>query len=96
MSLRVGYIGQVKGPIDSGTDIITSEGIQMGAKIRFGVSVSPRDLMPIPDWYFKVNDRQINMGKTGMYETDEPIAVSSLVFPMAAPISTLIDFVVYE
>lgn len=95
MADTVGYVGQIRGPFGMSEDIVSKLDLPIGYKIRFGVSVDPYDMMPIPDWYFEVNGAHIKMGKTCMYETDEPVIISTFTFPIGAPASTLVDFVIY-
>ena len=96
MSIIKGYLGQAKGPFNSSENIFSKVNIPSGKKIKIGISISPYDLMPMPEWYFNINGKHIKMGKTGIYETDEPITATSLYFPMGAPASTIVDFVLYE
>lgn len=94
--LTKGYLGQIKGPFNSSENVFSKINIPSGYKVKIGISINPYDLMPEPEWYFEINEKHIKMGKTGMYETDEPIAAASLYFPMGAPPSTIVDFVLYE
>lgn len=96
MAIRAGYIGQIKGPFGTGADILAQAMIPPGYRMKFGISIDPYDLMPIPEWYFEVNGQHIKMGKTGMYETDSPMFVSSLNLPLGGPPSTIVDFVIYN
>lgn len=96
MALRAGYIGQIKGPFLANQNILANIDIPIGYQLKWGISITPKDLMPYPEWYFIVNDQYIKMGKTGMYEVDEPMIVSNISFPLGAPASTLIEFIVYE
>lgn len=96
MAVRAGYIGQIKGAFGTSTDVLAQAAIPPGYKIKFGVSIDPYDLMPIPEWYFEVNNQHIKLGKTGMYEIDSPMFVSSFTLPLGGPPSTIIDFVIYD
>ena len=94
MAIQAGYTSQLQGPFSINQDIASL--LDSRFKYKFGVSVNPYDLMPIPNWDFRINGNNIKMGKTGMYEVDEPMYITSFVFPTGAPDSTLIDFVVYN
>ena len=97
MAIGIGYLGQVKGPFNNGENIFSTRVLlPEGCKIKFGISIDPYDLLIRPEWGFRVNERYIKMGKTGMYEIDEPMIVSSLTFPEGAPASILVEFVIYE
>lgn len=96
MAIRAGYIGQIKGPFGLGENILAKMLVPTGYQVRIGISMSPYDLMPIPEWYFELNGRHIKLGKTAIYESDSPFVIDSLFFPLGAPSSTIVEYVVYN
>jgi hypothetical protein len=89
-----GRIGQVCGPLPAGIDLLTDE----GAIGKFTPETSKPILKKLgiqttPMTKVKINDVEITIGKTGMYELDNVVLVKSLVFPSGADASTLVDFV---
>ena len=88
-----GRIGQVLGPFD-GSDLLAPDGaiskytveetdpliIKLGIQATVGTIV-------------KINNRDIKIGKTGIYELDEVVTVKSLSFPYGADEETIVDFV---
>ena len=88
-----GRVGQVCGPFD--TSDLLAEG---GAISQF----TPETTHPVltklgiqaPNGTLvEINGVQIKIGKTGIYELDEVVAVKSIVFPQSADDNTIIDFV---
>jgi len=60
--------------------------------MKLGISIDDKDLLPFGNvdaystgFSFTVNDTLIQMGRTGMYETDGAVQVSSLKFTNNAP-----------
>ena len=41
----------------------------------------------------KINNAEIKIGKTGIYELDEVVPVKKLIFPNGADENTIVDFV---
>lgn len=107
--MRAGTVGQIKGPFRANynvfTEIFREEGTN-SEKMKLGVSLDDKDLMPYgePQTYpvglaFVIStpteQTTVQMGRTGMYETDEPIQVNSLIFLHDAPQSVIINYTIY-
>ena len=90
---KEGFVGQLRGPFSSSIDLINL--IQPnGYKLKLGISVDPYDLMA-QDVTFRINNVNISMGKTGMYEMDTPMMISSFNFVNTVPASTIVEYVFY-
>lgn len=67
--------------------------------MRFGVSISSQDLMPlIEQRLLKMTlngEISIEIGKTGMYEITDPIQVYSLSFDIDVPASVIVNYIIY-
>lgn len=72
--------------------------------MKLGISIDDKDLLPFGDvnayptgFSFTVNnsDTLIQMGRTGMYETDGAVQISSLIFTNNAPQSVIVNYVIY-
>ena len=89
-----GRVGQVLGPFKENIDLLSSKGAISEVTpestrpilIKLGIQADSGTLV-------KINDMQIKIGKTGIYELDEIVAVKSLVFPEGANENTIVDFV---
>ena len=89
-----GRVGQVVGPFTANTDLL-DDNAPIGA-------FTPEKTRPIlyklgvqaPEGtYILVNNANVKIGKTGIYELDNVVEVKHLVFPNGAGADTLIDFV---
>lgn len=89
-----GRIGQVVGPFTANVDLL-DDNAPIGA-------FTPETTRPIlyklgiqaPEGtYVLVNNANVKIGKTGIYELDNVVEVNHLVFPNGAGADTLIDFV---
>ncbi len=108
--MRAGTIGQIKGPFRAGSNAFAQLWSSQGTtseKMRIGISIDEKDLMPFGDvdtyptgFSFIISGPNstalIQMGRTGMYESDQPVQVSSLIFTSNAPQSVIINFVIYQ
>ena len=88
-----GRVGQVLGPFDT-TDLLSEE----GAISIFTPETTPPILTKLGiqaavGTIVKVNNVEIKIGKTGIYELDEVVNVKSLSFPNGADENTIVDFV---
>lgn len=89
-----GRIGQVLGPFDAGVDLL-AEG---GAISDFTPEVTKPIIEKIGiqtdiGSIIEINGVRIKIGKTGIYELDNRVAIKSLSFPNGASADTIIDFV---
>ena len=89
-----GRVGQVLGPFEQGVDLLSSGGAISEATpestrpvlIKLGIQTEVGTVV-------RINNSEIKVGKTGIYELDEIVAVRSLIFPDGANSSTIVDFV---
>ena len=89
-----GRIGQVVGPFVAGVDLL-DDNAPIG-------SFTPEITRPIlyklgiqaeEGTQLLINNVNIKIGKTGIYELDNVVDVKNLVFPNGADENTIIDFV---
>lgn len=88
-----GRVGQVLGPFDA-TDLLSKEGAisiftpetTAPILIKLGVQAAEGTIV-------KVNNAEIKIGKTGIYELDEIVPIRHLIFPNGADEDTIVDFV---
>lgn len=89
-----GRIGQVIGPFDANIDLL-NDNAPIGAftpettrpiLYKLGIQAAEGTIV-------KINNVQIKIGKTGIYELDNIVDVKTLVFPNGADANTIIDFV---
>lgn len=89
-----GRIGQVIGPFTANLDLL-ADSAPIGA-------FTPETTRPIlyklgiqaeEGTVVEINDVPIKIGKTGIYELDNIVNVTKLVFPDGADEDTIIDFV---
>ena len=89
-----GRIGQVIGPFDANIDLL-NDNAPIGAftpettrpiLYKLGIQTAEGTIV-------KINNVQIKIGKTGIYELDNIVDVKTLVFPNGADANTIIDFV---
>lgn len=106
MSMTPGMIGQLKGKFSKGKNVFETVFKQYdsdGENMKFGISLNERDSLPFGNiavyptgLSFTLNGSTvIEMGRTCMYETDEPTAVTSLSFNEDTPESVIINYVIY-
>lgn len=86
-----GTIEQFRGPFEQGTTISFNPNV-----CRLGISMSEDDFMKNQDFSFTLNGQTIQMGKTQIYEMEQPTVNTSLIFPDGAPASVLINCVYHE
>ena len=107
--MKAGIVGQLKGPFQAGVDIFN--GSLSNQRMKIGISIDEKDLLPYgkdkpetddPDqkyyptgFSFSISGVQIQMGRTGMYETDDVIQVSSLIFNDNTPQSVIVNYTTY-
>lgn len=93
--LDVGVIGQVQGPFSAGSVIQFNESV----KLKVGIFIEEKDLMSFDNiYYVQVNNGgnivDVYITKAGVYELDEDVAINSITFPLYAPASVKVDYVV--
>lgn len=88
-----GRVGQVLGPFDS-SDLLATEGkISQFTPETSHPILTKLGIQAAAGTIVKVNAAEIKIGKTGIYELDEVVAVKSLSFPNGADTDTIVDFV---
>lgn len=92
--IQNGHIGQVIGPFEAGADLLADDG-------PIGV-LTPEKERPViyklgiqtdVGTIVQINDKQIKIGKTGIYELDQIVKITNIIFPNGASQDTLIDFI---
>ena len=88
-----GRVGQVLGPFDN-TDLLSENGAisiftpETTAPILLKLGIQAEEGTVV-----QINGAEIKIGKTGIYELDNVVAVRSLIFPDGADDTTIVDFV---
>lgn len=92
----VGCIGQIQGPFSAGEELL--QRIKSGATSVTGVKCKlgiQTDIM-VPgtdkESIVLINNEEVMMGRSGIYETDDLITLKSLKFKFDAPEDTIIDY----
>jgi hypothetical protein len=88
-----GRIGQVLGPFDA-TDLLSEQGAistftpETSAPIlrKVGIQAATGTII-------RINNAEIKIGKTGIYELDDIVEIKHLIFPEGADEDTIVDFV---
>ena len=91
-SLKQGEFSQIQGPFGEDSTFYFN-----GKSIKLGIFIGERDLMTF-NWQFPIdiNGERIIVGKSGMYEPNVSLPITRLGFPLGAPASVYIDYVVLE
>ena len=88
-----GRVGQVLGPFGT-EDLLAPEGaISVFTPETTPPVLSKLGIQAAIGTRVKINNVIIKIGKTGIYELDEVVAVESLIFPDGADDNTIVDFV---
>jgi hypothetical protein len=88
-----GRVGQVLGPFDA-TDLLSDEGaISIFTPETTAPILSKLGIQATEGTIVKINNAEIKIGKTGIYELDGVVSVKQLVFPNGADADTIVDFV---
>ena len=92
-----GSVGQVLGPFTAGADLLAANGpimeIVLAKSDTEKVSLNKLGIQAPEGTLVEINDVRIKIGKTGIYELDETVAIRKLVFPNGANSSVIVDFV---
>lgn len=92
-----GSVGQVTGPFSAGQDLLAKEGIIMNLISQYTnseqVQLWKLGIQADEGTIVKINGMNIKVGKTGIYELDETVAIKSLIFPNGADENTIVDFI---
>ena len=92
--IQNGHIGQVQGPFQANKDLLDDDGPigvltpekERPVLFKLGIQASQGDLV-------KINDTTIKIGKTGIYELDEVVKITSVIFLQDVSADTIVDFV---
>ena len=95
--MKTGICGQLKGPFYAGQNLTNRIADGGAGFLRLGISLDEKDLMQFEKtgFYFYINGVSYKMGKTGMYEMDTPMVVTSLNFNIDTPASVIINYTTY-
>lgn len=92
-----GSVGQVTGPFSAGQDLLAKEGIIMNLISQYTnseqVQLWKLGIQADEGTIVEINGMNIKVGKTGIYELDETVAIKSLIFPNGAGANTIVDFI---
>ena len=89
-----GRVGQVLGPFAPGEDLLARGGvIDEFTKETTQPRILKLGIQAPVDSYVSINDVNIKIGKTGIYELDYRVVVRSLSFPNGADETVIVDFV---
>ena len=89
-----GRLGQVVGPFAAGQDLLAKGGaIDLFTSENTAPKLLKLGIQAPVDSYVSINDVNIKIGKTGIYELDYRVVVKSLIFPNGADETVIIDFV---
>lgn len=103
-----GKFGQIKGPFAQGEDLIQlikdDAGLASGIPcVELGISYAEKDAMiyggPVEamptSLKFRINGKELWMGRTDIYESDDVIKLTEFTFVNDAPASVLIEYRLY-
>ena len=95
--MKTGICGQLKGPFYAGQNLINRIADGGAGFLRLGISLDEKDLMKLEKdgFYFYINGVAYKMGKTGMYEMDTPMVITSLSFNRDTLPSVIINYTTY-
>lgn len=89
-----GRIGQVLGPFDAGVDLLADGGAISDFTPESSAPIIKKlGIQTVAGTIVKINDVDIKIGVTGIYELDYRVDVTSIIFPDGANSDTQIDFV---
>lgn len=93
-----GRVGQILGPFSAGEDLLAEEGAIKNLVSQYvdgdeRVQLSKIGIQASEGTVVRINDADIKIGKTGIYELDEVVTIRKLVFPNGASSSTIVDFI---
>ena len=87
-----GYMGQLKGPFQADEELFTkiqnTSSEKIAAVQHLGIQTVTEDLVMI-----KINGKEIEIGKTGMYEVRNT-EITSIKFKTNVDENTLVDYVI--
>lgn len=92
-----GNVGQVLGPFPAGEDLLAEGGIIMTLVSKNTnsekIELRKMGIQAVQGTIVKINGMDIKLGKTGIYELDETVAIKSLIFPNGANANAIVDFI---
>ncbi len=89
-----GRVGQVLGPFAANVDLLDDTAAigrltpETTRPVLYKLGIQTDEGVIV-----KINGLSIKIGKTGIYELDNIVNITSLIFPDGAPANTIIDFV---
>lgn len=92
-----GSVGQILGPFPAGEDLLAEGGIIMTLVSQYTnsekIELRKMGIQAVQGTIVKINGMDIKLGKTGIYELDETVAIKSLIFPNGASANAIVDFI---
>ena len=89
-----GRLGQVCGPFAAGEDLLAKGGaIDLFTRENTKPTLLKLGIQAPVDSYVSINNVNVKIGKTGIYELDYRVIVKSLSFPDGADETVIVDFV---
>lgn len=87
-------VGQVVGPFYANVDLLDdNQAIGAFTPEQDRPVIYKLGIQAYPGTVVKINGRNIKIGATGIYELDDIIKITSIIFPSGADNTTIIDFV---
>lgn len=96
---KAGVIQEFKGPFKQE---LGNTQLSISGNCKIGISIGEDDFMSLGNQDFNrslrvfINDNEVWMGRTYIYETGEQVNKTKIVFPNEAPASTIVDVVYCE
>lgn len=89
-----GHIGQVTGPFEANKELLDDDGAigiftpekEKPVLFKIGIQASQGTIV-------KINGVNVKIGATGIYELDDDVKITSVIFPSGAGNDALIDFI---
>lgn len=91
--LQNGHVGQVVGPFSANVDLLDdNQAIGIFTPEKDRPVIYKLGIQALPGTVVQINGNNIKVGATGIYELDDIIKITSIIFPEGAPNTTIIDF----
>lgn len=92
--LQNGHIGQVTGPFSANVDLLDNDqAIGTFTPEQERPTIYKLGIQAQPGTIVNINGSSIKIGATGIYELDDIVKITSIIFPNGASNTTIVDFV---
>lgn len=92
--IQNGHVGQVVGPFTANVDLLDdNQAIGAFTPEQDRPVICKLGIQALPGTVVKINGNNIKIGATGIYELDEVVRITSVIFPSGADNTTIVDFV---